>query len=295
MTDTDEYRNSLKHSVAEEVLDLYIFRRLGYSAARIFDRREITPDQVTVFSLVAGIFSALVFALGTWLDLVWGALFLAVANILDCADGQLARLQQSGTLVGRVWDGVADYITSVAVFIGIGFGLSDARWGLIAAAGISSGLHAAVFDYYQSAFIAMTEGNPRYLEGEFEKFRKEELRVYFELKDNMRSRLIRLYLVYLRMQMWLRAISPNVHHPDERMIRRWSFLGPTTNRSLLIVCALVGQVEVFLWTVVVGGNLWLLICYLMQWGLFAKIRAHTPAESTIPVDRRGEQPSEESS
>jgi len=47
-------------------------------------------------------------------------------------------------------------------------------------------------------------------------------------------------------------------------MRLWSLLGPTTNRTILIVCALAGKTELFLWIVLVGGNAWLLACAALE-------------------------------
>lgn len=264
MINVEEYKKSLKHPDAEEVLDLYFFRRLGYAAAEAFSRTPITPDQVTAFSLVAGICSALTFSLGTHFDYVWGALLLAAANALDCADGQLARIQGGDTLLGRVWDGVADYITSIAVFLGIWIGVADASWGLVLAAAISSGLHAMVFDYYQSSYISMAEGKTNFLDREFDRYQQVVYRLQSGRREEVKGYLMRFYMTYLEVQIWLAGLLPDLKRPDERMIRFWSFLGPTTNRAVLILCALAGQVEFFLWAVAIGGNLWLLICLVMQ-------------------------------
>ena len=47
-----------------------------------------------------------------------------MCNVFDCADGQLARLKKNGTRVGRIIDGLIDYVTAVATFTGIGIALS---------------------------------------------------------------------------------------------------------------------------------------------------------------------------
>ncbi len=49
-------------------------------------------------------------------------------NIIDCSDGQLARLKKNGTHTGRIIDGSADYITAAFVFIGLGIGFPDQRY-----------------------------------------------------------------------------------------------------------------------------------------------------------------------
>ncbi|MBI3765873.1 MAG: CDP-alcohol phosphatidyltransferase family protein, partial [Ignavibacteriales bacterium] len=121
----EEYKRSLKMPEAEEVFDLLFYRPVAFILVKMIYRLPITPNQVTGFSLVAGLIAALFFSMSTAAAIVMGALWYALANILDCADGQLARLQHSGTLLGRVVDGVIDYISSVAIFLGIGIGLAS--------------------------------------------------------------------------------------------------------------------------------------------------------------------------
>ena len=67
---------------------------------------------MAMFVGIAGI----MFGLGTYQYLVYGAILYFLCNILDCADGQIARLKKNGTKVGRIVDGFIDYIVSTAVF-----------------------------------------------------------------------------------------------------------------------------------------------------------------------------------
>ena len=92
----DDYRRSLKLPEAEELLDLAFYRPLAYAFVRAVYRTPITPNQVTLLSLAGGLAAAWCFTAGVGPALAWGALWYALANILDCADGQLARLQGSG-------------------------------------------------------------------------------------------------------------------------------------------------------------------------------------------------------
>jgi phosphatidylglycerophosphate synthase len=44
---------------------------------------------------------------------------VAAYLVLDCADGQLARLRGGGTVWGRVVDGIGDYLTAIAAHLGL--------------------------------------------------------------------------------------------------------------------------------------------------------------------------------
>ncbi|HMD13820.1 MAG TPA: CDP-alcohol phosphatidyltransferase family protein, partial [Bacteroidota bacterium] len=172
----DEYKRSLKMPEAEEVFDLLLYRPVAFLFVKAVYCSPITPNQVTFLSMVAGLVAAWFFSTGSAAFFYWAALFYAVANILDCSDGQLARLQNSGTLMGRVVDGVADYISSVAIFLSLGIGFArnaDPQWLLVIGAGLSSALHAFFFDHYQSEFMSIVRSEKNFLEKEIEQFTQE--------------------------------------------------------------------------------------------------------------------------
>lgn len=259
---------------AEEVFDLLFYRPIAFFLVKSIYGFPITPNQVTGFSLVAGLIAALFFSMGTATAIVMGALWYAFANILDCADGQLARLQQSGTLLGRVVDGVIDYISSVAIFLGIGVGLASAgysQWLPVIGAGLSSALHAMFFDHYQGEFISTVRSEGNFLEREIEQFSREIQRMTAEKRDGLKIAALRIYLKYLKLQQRSntkqndRAFDPIAYRRENTlMIRMWSVLGPTTNRTLLIVCACLGRIDLFLWIVMIAGNALLVLSYLLQ-------------------------------
>lgn len=257
---------------AEEIFDLAFYRPAAFVFVSVIYRLPISPNQVTGMSLAAGIVSAWFFSSGTYEGSAWGAVMYAIANILDCADGQLARLQQSGTRWGRIIDGAADYISGIAIFTGIGAGLArsgDASWWLVLAAGLSSAAHAIIFDHYQSSFIGAAEGHAD--RGSREMSRFEDSLHGGGVRGRLPAVVVGGYVRYLRLQHWSttgeRALSasPEQYHSGNRgMIRLWSFLGPTTNRTALIITALAGNIPAYLWLVVAAGNLWLLVCSLAQ-------------------------------
>ncbi|MBI5215997.1 MAG: CDP-alcohol phosphatidyltransferase family protein [Ignavibacteriae bacterium] len=248
----ETYRRSLKMPEAEELFDLMFYRTLAYLLVVPLSKTPITPNQVTVLSLVAGLIAAYYFSTGVPTALMLGAIWYALANILDCADGQLARINKSGTPLGRVVDGVADYISSVAIFLGIGFGLEaqgNPQWLLVIAAGISSAIHAIKFDEVQSAYIAYAKGETGVTGKEIEKY-SAQLEV--PSISPVKRLTLTLYLMYLKLQRNTQTSKPET----QTSVRFWSWLGPTTNRTLLIVAALFGNIYVFLYGVTLVGNVY---------------------------------------
>lgn len=275
----EEYRRSLKLPQAEELFDLVFYRPAAYLLVKAVYRTPITPNQVTLLSLASALVASWLFALGSLDALAAAAGWYAASNILDCADGQLARLQKSGTPHGRIVDGVADYVGTVAIFLGIGTGFSNLGmnlWPLVIAAGLSSALHAMLFDHRQGAYIAAARGEPDFHAGERKKFSAVPVTPAAPGTPETADRsplayVVRLYLAYMRVQ--TRLIERLTRPPDGRpydvgkntpLIRLWSFLGPTTNRTALIAFALVGRVDLFLWGVVIAGNAWLISLIFLQ-------------------------------
>lgn len=276
---------------AEEIPDLFFYRPLAFVFVKMIYRTPITPNQVTVLSGFFGVVAAWMFSIGNAQTLLWGASLYATANILDCADGQLARLQRSGTLLGRIVDGVADYISSIAIFVGIGVGLaarSESAWLLVVAAGASSALHALFFDHYQNEFISTVRSERNFLEQEIEKFAHETARLRTSGHNTLRVIVLSLYSRYLQLQHFSNTKKQSVEYDplayksaNELMIRMWSVLGPTTNRTLLIICAIAGNIPAYLWIVLVGGNLYFIAAYILQRSIHRKLVRDTSHRTVL--------------
>ena len=101
--------------------------------ARWAARRGLTPNQVTVASLVLGIVCAACFAAGERWGLIAGAVLLQVAFTADCVDGQLARYTRSFSSLGAWLDSTFDRAKEWLVYAGLAIGAGDV-WVLAAAA-----------------------------------------------------------------------------------------------------------------------------------------------------------------
>ena len=288
----EEYSHSLKMPEVEEVVDRGLFRPVAFILVKLIYRTRVTPNQISFLSMISGLMSAWQFSKGTPDAAMWGGVWYAIANTLDCADGQLARLQQSGTPMGRVVDGIVDYINGVAIFVGIGVGRAaggSAQWPLVVAAGVSSALHSVTFDRYQSVYLSIVRGNTASSAGEYDRYLGEVKRLREGGGNLIRRIAVRSYLIYLRVQSSFQkdpgtVISdPAIYRQYNRtMMHRWTFLGPSTNRSLLIIAAFAGYVSGFLWIVVTIGNLWLILCLHFQRRILRALRRDDPGSRSIP-------------
>ena len=83
----------------------------------------ITPNHLTALMIPIGIAGGIVLSLGTPLGFVLGGLFFVLLNILDSADGELARYTKQTSDFGDYLDRLAHYMTNTAIVMGLGMGL----------------------------------------------------------------------------------------------------------------------------------------------------------------------------
>lgn len=261
----------------EEVFDLAIYRPIAFVFVKLVYRLPITPNQVTFLSLVAGLISAWCFSIADGTAFVAAAIWYFAANVFDCGDGMLARLQNSGSPLGRLVDGVVDWIISLAVFFALGYTLSaiwgtSSMWWLVAAAGISSALHAMAFDYYQQEYLSNVRGRKNFLSQEVERIR-ERLEGLRTTRTSWHTRVfLTIYLSYMAFQersqfkeSQERQAPPEIFRAHNKTIMRWwTFLGSTTNRTALIVFGLFSRPDLFCWLVTIPGNLFLIFMLIWQ-------------------------------
>ena len=116
-------------------------------------RRRLTPNQVTVFSMVLGVVAAALFATGLRWGLVAGAVVLWAAFVADCVDGQLARYTRQFSALGAWLDALFDRAKEFVVFAGLAAGAQragdDGTVWLLAAAAVALQVtrHAIAFSY----------------------------------------------------------------------------------------------------------------------------------------------------
>jgi len=284
-----EYRRSLKQPEAEELADLYIYRPLGFIVVKALSWTSITPNQLSLFSMFLGVLAGVFFGHGDERALVAGACFLFFSIVIDCSDGQLARLKKNGTPLGRLIDGLSDYVVAVAVYLGLGIGFAQEAespgnwWLLIAAAAVSHGLHSLAFDYYRNRFLDSLRGGPSSsLDVDIRKYQNENEQLRSRKWTLLRRAFIRAYLRYSLLQKKLnpgpdvsreaKAVDPeDFYRRNKVTIRLWSFLGSSTQGSMLIAAALLRHLDLYFWGIIVASNVWAAATYIVQHRMTARL------------------------
>ena len=119
-----EYEASLKSIETENVVDRAFYRPIGFRIARMLRGTGITPNMVTVISIFVGAAVGFMFYHDNLVYNICGILLLVFANILDCVDGQLARLTGIKSAIGRILDGFAGDIWFASIYVGFALRLS---------------------------------------------------------------------------------------------------------------------------------------------------------------------------
>jgi phosphatidylglycerophosphate synthase len=199
------------------LVDRYFNRRLSGHLTRWFVKTSLTPNQITLISFAVGLISGHFFWRGGYLNGIIGALVFQLSSVLDCCDGEVARLKGMQTRLGQWLDVVCDNIVHVVLFLAI-------AWSFYRATFSSS--------YLVLGGLASTGSL---------------LALWFVLRLEYSS---------------LGRPSPLGHGLLRKVADR------LTNRDfsvILLLFALVGKLDWFLWLATLGANLfWLVLLWLYR-------------------------------
>jgi hypothetical protein len=152
-----------KGRIVEEWIDLHFFRPLGYVVARRLVPTRATADQVTLASLALGLVAGHLFWYASARLNLLGVLLFVASDVLDSADGQLARMRGTSTQFGRIVDGVSDNLRFINLYVHLLARLVHAGWGwealaLALAAGASHSFQSAAVDFVRQAYLRLGAG-----------------------------------------------------------------------------------------------------------------------------------------
>lgn len=104
------------------LVDRYFNRKISALLTRLFLQMGLSPNAITVLSLFIGLVAAAFFARGGYAAAIIGGLLFQLSAIVDCCDGEVARLTHRESRFGRQLDLAADNIVHVAIFAGVAWG-----------------------------------------------------------------------------------------------------------------------------------------------------------------------------
>lgn len=101
------------------IIDRYIIRKISGFISGYLIKTPVTPNQVTIISLILGIISGVFFSLGEHTYTITAGLLYFLSTVLDQCDGEVARLKQMETEFGRKLDILVDAIVNAVIVVGI--------------------------------------------------------------------------------------------------------------------------------------------------------------------------------
>lgn len=113
-------------SSSDGVVDTYFNRPLGRFLSKVLIHTRVTPNQVTVVSALVGLVSAYYFAQGNYQAGIIGAILLQLSALIDCVDGDIARVVFKESPIGKWLDLGLDQVVHVAAFATMALGLHRA-------------------------------------------------------------------------------------------------------------------------------------------------------------------------
>jgi len=273
----EEYKKSLKHIEAEEPLDLYFYRIISFLFVKILLPFPITPNQISIAALVMGVISAVFYAFGNKEAFLIAAAFYTIYYLFDLSDGQVARLKKNGTKLGRIIDGIADYVTHLSIYIGLGIGLGNDlnTWLLVIATLISLMAQVILFDFYRNRYLEYIIEEVNLFGDDLKQFQQE----YEELKST-RGKLTEktiyfLYLKYLDVQQLFISKTAKEQQikifdtvdflkRNKLIIRFWSFMGSSLHITLLIVMSVLNHIDLYLYAILIFINIYAVLMVILQ-------------------------------
>src|SRR5919202_1219909 len=252
----------------EEWIDLHFFRPLGARIAGVLYPTRVSPDLVTLWSLLLGLAAGHLFVYARpSLNALGFALFV-VSDIFDSADGQLARLRGTSTRAGRILDGISDNVRFINLYLHVLARLIIAGWAwpaalvLVAAAGFSHSLQSSAVDFVRHAFLYIGVGRGSELE------LPEDVSVTGTALQRAETRLFRAYVrrqarmfpttVALLRELRRHGISPTLRAAfQERqspLLPACAWLGQNIRFVLVGLPSVLGRPALFLWITAIPLN-----------------------------------------
>lgn len=280
-----DYRKSLKSNLSDELINIYLLRPVAGLIVRVLYPTPVTPNQVTIVSTVAGIVAAGFYLKNEAVFTAAAGLFVTLKDVLDSADGQLARAKQQYTRIGRFLDSIGDFVVDLLVFGAIGWVLyanSGNGWMMILALlgffGIT--LRVSYHVFYQSSFLHLEEKYE--VNRVIEEITEEDLsgdslaltlQCIFQIIYGWQDRLM------LRIDYWCKGGRSDRDfsirwYSDPVGLRISGLIGMGTELFLLMICSVLNELQLYLYlNLFLMNAILLLSVFYRRWYLASTISA----------------------
>ena len=272
----------------EGIVDLYFYRKIGFLLAQFFAGLKMRPAAVTLLGGAFGIAAGHLYYYRDVRVNLLGMVLHVIANALDNADGQLARLLNQNSRIGRLIDSVVDQVIWIGIYLHLALrylaqGGSSWIWLLAVAAGLSHGLQAAAADYCRNGYLYFVKGRSSTDLDTSSALRHDYRRLSWR-GETWKKLLLLLYTNITRQQ---EILSPDLRRLQERverdfpheipawlrsryrnhvrpMLKWWGLLMTNTRMFFLFFLFLMGTPAWFFWIELTVFNVLLTYLVLQQ-------------------------------
>jgi len=269
-------------------MDIHFYRKVGFQLANCFAKLKMTPAKVSLLGCFLGVGAGHLYYYRNLAANIAGVALHVVANALDNADGQLARLTNQGSRTGRIIDSLADHLIWLSIYVHLGLRcLADGPFIPVAlltlAAGLSHAMQGAAADYYRNGYLYFANARSP---GDFDSssaLQREYGRLSWRI-ELWKKFLLVLYRNFTWQQELLLPALKRLREVTHRnfpegipdwlqrryrdsaapMLKWWRWLMTNPRMFLLFILLFVGRPAWYLWIQLTAFNLLLIFLILQQ-------------------------------
>lgn len=300
------FKSVLKSREVEDPINLWFNRPLAYAFVALVYRTPLTPNQVTVLSIVVGAAAAACWWVGSPSAMLWGGVLVWASAILDGADGILARAKQQFSDLGRALDGSADLVVALLVALAASRHLwvkhhSLLLLALVVPIVVTTVMQIHLYDYYKESFLLRTRPDWNGVPERIADVRARIAGLESSRAPWVHRRVMRLYLDLIVGQTRIVSlidpagsresltfrVSPQSTADYRRFnlgpLRVWTALSLAPHSYLFAIFGMFDRLDLYLWLRLIGGNSLFVLAIAWQRYASARTRAALDDAGLTPV------------
>lgn len=253
----------------EEFTNIHFIHPVSGWLVPRFAARNITPNMVSLTGMASGILAAgAYYHYASPVMAVAGFAAMIIWHIMDGADGQLARTTKSYSEMGKILDGVCDYITFISVYIALALALAaegrDGIWAIVLASGALHAIQSSAYELQRGEYdywgygkesaaipelkqmIAELKGKPAlpYIMGQLHIAYVRMQRLSSGINTSFRQRLHEALEKNPDKEVEIRALYREIFAPG---VKSWSLLCANYRTIAIFIACIFGQPVYFFW------------------------------------------------